>query len=257
MFGLFDKKDPNRCPVTEANRVWIENSFSSLGDFFGKESIINRAVLVPHHAHFPIQYNGEDSTAIETLMILAKQMEVEFDEIQLNFYNEGLTELTTGSALKGGRIFLQGDEVQGKSAGLYFGKEEDGKYHIALERRKLKQPENMVATLAHEIAHIKLLGEKRIEQNDEKLIDLAIVLFGLGIFSANAAFQTFRTIDSSGWRKMGYLSQMEWGYALALFAHLRGEKKLDWIEWLSLNVKGDFKQGERFIENHPELLFKA
>ncbi|MEO8769645.1 MAG: hypothetical protein ABI402_06160 [Ferruginibacter sp.] len=257
MFGLFSKKDPNRCPVTEENRLWIESSFSLLVDLFGKENIMNRAVLVPHHSHFPIQYNGEDKTAIDTLKILAKQMEVEFDDIALNFYHEGLTELATGSPLNGARIFLNSAPDDKNSAGLYFGKEEDGKYHIAMERRKLKQPENMVATLSHEIAHIKLLGETRIEDNDEKLTDFTTVIFGLGIFNANAAFQTFRTIDSSGWRKMGYLSQMEWGYALALFAHIRGEKTPDWIEWLSLNVKGDFKQGERFIENYPELLFKT
>jgi len=256
MFGLFDKKDPNRCPIADENRIWLEKSFSFLLEIFNKEKIKQRAILIPHHSNFPIKYNGESQTAIDTLKIVAKQMEVEFDEIELDFYDEGLTEISTGSPLRGGRIFLSRREEDKGSAGLYFGKQEDNKYHIALERRKLKQPENMVATLAHEIAHIKLLGENNIEENNEKLTDLTTMIFGLGIFNANAAFQTFRTIDSSGWRKMGYLSQMEWGYALSLLAHIRGEKTPDWIEYLTLNIKGDFKQGERFIDNNKELLFQ-
>ena len=58
-------------------------------------------------------------------------------------------------------------------------------------RKWLDEPENMVAVLAHEIAHIKLPGESRMEENDERITDLTTIFFGLGIFNANAAFQTF------------------------------------------------------------------
>ena len=112
----------------------------------------------------------------------------------------------------------------------------------------------MVATLAHELAHIKLLGENRIEANDEKLTDLTTLIFGMGIFNANVAFQTISDIDSIGWRKMGYLTQMEWGYGLSLLAYLRDETTPNWIEYLQLSVKEDFQQGERFIENNKDLI---
>src|ERR1017187_6738927 len=212
MFGLFDKKDPNRCPVSDDNRMRLEKNFSLLMDIFDREKIKQKKILIPHHSIFPIKYNGDTQTAFDTLKIVAEQMEVEFDEIQLNFYDEGVDAISSGS-LWGGRIFLNSDANDKGSAGLYWGRQEDNKYHIGLERRKLTQPENMVATLAHEIAHIKLLGENKIKENDEKLTDLTTVIFGLGIFNANAAFQTFNSIDSSGWQKMGYLTQMEWGYA--------------------------------------------
>ena len=32
------------------------------------------------------------------------------------------------------------------------------------------------------------------------------------------------------------------------------KKDSNWIEYLTLNVKGDFKQGERFIENNKDLI---
>src|ERR1700733_9658629 len=122
MFGLFDKKDPNRCPITEENRVWLESSFSLLLNIFDNEKIKQRAILIPHHSDFQIKYNGETQTAIETLKIVAKQMEVEFDEIELNFYDEGVREISTGSSFGGGRIFLNSFEDEAASAGLYFGK---------------------------------------------------------------------------------------------------------------------------------------
>jgi hypothetical protein len=256
MFGLFGKKIPDKCPISEDNRIWLEKSFSLLLDIFDRQKIKQRKILVPHHSDFPIKYNGTDQNAFDTIKIVAAQMDVDFDDIQLDFYNDGVRELSTGSPLNGGRIFLNSYDDDKGSAGLYFGRQEDNKYHIALERRKLHQPENMVATLAHEIAHIKLLGENRVDENDEKLTDLTTVVFGLGIFNANAAFQTFTTVDSSGWRKMGYLTQMEWGYALSLLAYIRDEKTPGWIEYLTLNVKSDFKQGEQFIANNEDLIFK-
>ena len=160
--------------------------------------------------------------------------------------------MSTGSPLGGGRIFLESENNK-TTAGLYFGREPDGLFHVALERKKLAQPENMVATLAHELSHIKLLGENKVEENDEKLTDLTTVIFGMGIFNANGAFQTYTTIDSSGWRKMGYLTQMEWGYALALFESTKRQKNPSWLSYLSPNVRQDFLLSQTFIErNSPQ-----
>jgi hypothetical protein len=50
--------------------------------------------------------------------------------------------------------------------------------------------------LAHEFSHIKLLGENRMQENHEHLTDLFTVVFGLGIFNANASFKEIKTADS-------------------------------------------------------------
>ena len=42
-------------------------------------------------------------------------------------------------------------------------------------------------------------------------------------YSTFASYQDFRC---HGWRKLGYLTQMDWGYALALIARLRREMLL-------------------------------
>ena len=243
------------CPVSENNRLWLEDAFLLLLDFFGKENTQQRKVLTPHYSDFPVRYDGTEQSARETMKIVATQMEVPFDSIELGFYNDREDRVSAGSPY-GRSIYLGLAEGEKYAGGLYFGRAEHGKYEIWLNRSKLSEPESMVATLAHEIAHIKLLGENRLEENDEHLTDLTTVVFGLGIFNANEAFQTFTKIDSYGWRSGGYLSQVQWGYALSLFAHIRGEKSPVWINHLTPNVKSDFLQGQQFIEANPKLVFQ-
>jgi hypothetical protein len=189
------------------------------------------------------------------MKIVAAQMEVPFETITLCYYDHGVREISTGSPL-GGRIFLQSREDDRNTSGLYWGRTESGKYEIWLNRENLTKPEGMVATLAHEIAHIKLLGENRIEVNNEPLTDLTTIIFGLGVFNANEAFQTLRGFDSYGWQSKGYLSQPQWGYALALFAYVRGERSPAWIDHLTPNVKSDFLKGQQFILDNLKIVFQ-
>ena len=149
LLELFNKKYPNRCPVSYDNRIWLEKSFSLLVDIFDKEKIRQTKILIPKYSHFPLKYNGDVQTAFNTLKIIAEQMEVEFDEIQLNIYDEGVKEISTGSRWVR-RGFLNSNDNDKGSAGLYWGKQTDSKYHIGLERGKLTQPEIMIATLAHD-----------------------------------------------------------------------------------------------------------
>jgi len=222
---------------------------------------------VPNYADFPIRYDGTAQSAFETMRIIATQMEVPVENIELHLYDEGVQSISSGSPF-GNSMFLNEDDAQKGSAGLYWGATSQGPYEIWVNRDKLAEPENLVATLAHEISHIKLLGEDRIDENDEHLTDLTAVIFGLGIFNANAAFQTFTTIKTYGWRSQGYLSQIQWGYALALFAHLRGESNVSgesngrnatspaWIDHLTPNIKSDFLQAQRFIAANSDLIFQ-
>lgn len=253
MFGLFRREVPAKCPVPEDKKIWIDKAFALLLELFGKESLVTRKICIPHFNDFPISYNGSEECAYATLRIIANNMEIDMEEIHLDFFDKEKKELRTDNSSWGTTIFIQSENNADGASGLYWGKREDGKYHVSLERSNIKDPERMVATLAHELAHIKLLGENRIEDNDEKLTDLTVLIFGLGIFNANAAFQTYRTSNASGWRSLGYLSQMEWGYALALLAQAREETSPAWTEHLCINVKRDFKMAEKFLQQEASL----
>jgi len=247
--------DKDTCPIEESQRQWIDNALLWLLKAFGEENIIAKKMLTPSFEDFPIKFNGEHQTTIDTCNIIASQMDINPADISLDIYEEGREEISTGSPT-GVRIFMQNDNAGKSTSGLYWGKQEDGKYHVALEEKNLSQPEKMIATLSHELSHIKLLGEGRIEKNNEPLTDLTTVVFGLGVFNANAAFQFRNNRDSWGYSKLGYLSQMEWGYALALLSHLKKEENPKWAEYLDRSVKADFKQSTRFILKNPDLLFQ-
>jgi len=249
MFG-FSKKDKRpQCPIPEERREWLEYAFGWLVDTFGEESIRQRPVLTPHHTDFPIRYNGDPQTGRDTTDIIARQMGIDPNEIEIFFYQDGIREIAAGDL--GRTIYTSGDGRDGSlksSSGRYLGRQEDGKFHIVLQEKNLREPEYMVATLAHELSHIILLGEERLQENDEQLTDINTVIFGLGVFNANAAFSTFQNYRSSGWRKLGYLTQMDWGYVLALFAELRGEKYPEWTNHLCKNVKADFLKSLKYLK---------
>ncbi len=98
----------------------------------------------------------------------------------------------------------------------------------------------MVAVMAHELAHVLLLGDNKISRDIEKmepLTDLMTVFCGFGVFSSNAAYT--RSVDHSGWMESshGYLTQRDYGFALAVFAWIRNEKDPIWRRELTKNVR--------------------
>lgn len=254
MFGLFSKKNNNECPIDLDMRPWMENAFLWLATQFGHDNIATKPILLPTPDHFPIRYNNSKESLIKTAAIIANQMEIDISEITLDTYEQNIQEF--GGDF-GHRIWTEVDKDSDKKMadGLYFDKNEQGKYDIFIEKRTLSDPENLVATLAHEFSHIKILGEKRLHFNDEQLTDLTTVVFGLGIFNANSAFKEHKSFDSYGHKSVGYLKQQEWGYALALYAYFRQEETSDWIKYLTANIKSDFKKSMAFINANKDKVF--
>ena len=114
-----------------------------------------------------------------------------------------------------------------------------------------RQPVALVATIAHELGHERLLGEQRIEserRDGEPLTDLCSVFFGMGIFAANAAFEFRRSDTHYGTTRLGYLTEPMCGCALARYAWLRGESSPGWAKYLDVNPRTWMKQGLRYLE---------
>jgi hypothetical protein len=255
MFKLFSKKNSNECPIDPEMRLWMENSFLWLATQFGHSNIATKPMLLPTPEHFPIQYDGSIESLTKTAEIVARQMEIDINEIRLDTYEQNIQEFTGDY---GHRIWTEVDKDSEEklAAGLYFDKNDQGKYDIFIEKKNLSDPENLVATLAHEFSHIKILGEKRLDFNDEQLTDLTPVVFGLGIFNANSSFKEHKSFDSYGHNSIGYLKQREWGYALALYAFFREEENPDWIKFLTPNIKADVKKSMGFINANTDKVFK-
>ena len=227
-------------------RLWMENAFLWLAEQFGKDNIATKPMLLPTTDHFPIRYDGSKECLIKTAEIIGRQMEIDINNVTLDIYDQSIQEFIGDL---GHRTWTEVDKNSNErlSAGLYLGKNEYGKYDILIEKKNLTNPENLVATLSHELAHIRLLGENRLNFNDELLTDLSTVVFGLGIFNANASFREHKSPEGYMTSSLGYLKQREWGYALALYAFYKQEENPDWIKFLNPNLKSDLKKGLNFI----------
>lgn len=254
--GLFSKifksSDP-KCPIDEDIRVWMENSFLWMMTQFGQQTIINNKTLIPASSDFPFALTGKEQDAFNILKVICQQMDIDPDNINLSFYTDHIIEY---SNQPGFQLSSQQEENEAASAGLYAGKDINGAFLIAVENDQLKNTEKLVATLAHELAHIKLLGEGLLKINDEYLTDLVTVFFGTGIFTANASFKFYSQQDKWGYSKQGYLLQQEWGYALALYAYIRQEHTPSWINHLTPNIKADFLKSEQYIYAHEGIILK-
>lgn len=254
--GFFSKKsipEKAKCPVSEEIRIWMENSYLWLMTQFGQETILNNRIVTPDYSSFPFSFTTEKEDAFNSLKTLCSQMRIEPSDIELYFYTDHIIEYNNQPGL---RLSSIQDENESTSSGLYFNKNENGKFIIAIEEEQLKDSTNLIATIAHELAHIKILGEGRLSINDEYLTDLVTVFFGLGIFTANSSFRFYSKQDGWGYSRQGYLLQQEWGYALALYAYIREERTPSWINFLTPNIKSDFLQSEMYIYAHEDIILR-
>jgi hypothetical protein len=130
----------------------------------------------------------------------------------------------------------------------------DGRGVIAIGYEHVNDPRRVVAVAAHELCHHKLLyrGLARADEKDhEPLTDLATVFFGLGVFTANAAFRFSQ--GRGGWQRqqLGYMNQPMFGYALAYTARMRGDEDPAWSRYLDGNPRGYFRQASRYLRQRP------
>jgi len=157
----------------------------------------------------------------------------------------------------------------GRSRGVGHFRIQDGRAVIALDQSEFADPKLLTAITVHELCHLRLLGEHRIErdrQDGERLTDLLTVYFGFGIFATNAAMRfaradrgwslvplgelddlTLNAARHEGYNRLGYLSSAEFGYALACYCWLRREKDPGWARYVNPGPQLHLKQGLAFL----------
>jgi hypothetical protein len=225
-----------KSPVSESQRAWLDQRIDWLVEEFGAARLDALPMVLPTTEFFPDSFHNREADVEPMLRRICRQMAIDLERIDLYFYDQKPPELGSGVVLKGGSK---------GAAGLYHA---GSRQRIGIERGQLADPMSLVATLAHELGHVLLLGEDRIERNaddHEPLTDLLTVLFGYGIFSANACVRD-GAWSAGGWQgwsvgRQGYLSQGSWSYALARYALRRNDPKPKWGRHLRADIRSGMK----------------
>ena len=238
MFGWLFRPS---CPCDPAAQAWVEERLLWLAEEFDDSAFSGRRVVLPIPRFFPDPYDGSEETVRTLLDRVCDYMDVVPDLVDLEFVaNAGKIRLVNDA----------GQELPG-AAGTY--QEGEGKFLVRIDRSGLHDPMGLVGTIAHELAHVRLLGESRINRNvfdNELLTDLTVVHFGLGMFLANTPrtwASQYTTWPDSDLRKPEYMTPPMFGWALAHLAWFRGEQKPAWAKHLSMGARANLKQGIQYL----------
>jgi hypothetical protein len=228
-----------KCPVSVEAQRWIQDSLQWLVAEFGGDAL-NGEMLLPASVFPPGSFSGTEASLRPLLQRLCTRVGVDIDAIQVDLSDDpDIPDMGPGvpilSQFSGAAGHFQWD---------------GGVPVVALRRRQLRHPVALTATLAHELAHVRLLTERRVDpvrKDHEQLTDLATVFFGLGVFTANAAFEFSKS--QYGWQasRLGYLGEDLFGYSLAYYAYLRGEKDPSWARTLDTNPRACMRKGLRYL----------
>jgi hypothetical protein len=251
MFGLKPKP-----PVSDEDRQWVDDGFNRLSRMLGHKRMLEANLVLPDAEHFPDPYDKSESAAEKMLCRICDYMKVDRSQIDLEIFPDETEEL------KEMLPYWKGSH--NGCAGLYVHPDDEShRMVVALRSSQLDDPMALVATLAHELGHVILLGGGLMEhsvKDMEPMTDLLTVFLGFGIFNANCAARLtkWQNDRKQGWsmQRLGYLPEEIYGYALARFAYERGERRPEWTKHLSTNVRSYFKKSEAWLE-HNEAMQKA
>ncbi len=229
------------CPCDAAAKAWVEERLDWLAGEFDDSAFTGRPVVLPTPEFFPDPYDGSKKSVRKLLDRVCDFMDVVPDLVELR-----LADMTPKVWL----VNEAGHDLPGAGGTYHEGLRQ---FVVTIDRSGLDDPMGLVGTVAHELAHARLLGEGRVmreEFDNELLTDLTVVHFGLGIFLAN----TPRTWASHYGRWPGtdllkpeYMTPPMFGWALAHLAWFRGEERPEWARHLHGDARANLKQGLRYL----------
>lgn len=233
-----------RCPLDPVAKAWIDARFLALVTMFGLDGLRSVRVVLPTEEDFPEVFADErDPGAI--LRRVALHLELDPDEVELQILGD------EDEALPLNRWgFATGRYVSGPEGA-----------RIRLEAREAADPEQLVARLALELGRHDLVraGHMSADREEAGLSpELYALLRGLGVIVANADLREQAGIQRHfGWwnaASLGGLDDTAHGYALALFAWLRGEGKPTWASRLHPEVRRHLQASLKYLAKTGDAL---
>jgi hypothetical protein len=246
------------CPVSVPVQAWLESSFQWFTEQFGSGALRKDAILPS--AFVPARYAATREQLEVLVRRVAVLMGVSSGRVTVEAF-DGTADRK--AAARSGRS---------RAVGHY--REVNGRAVVALDLAEAGDPASMTAIIAHELSHVLLIGDRRISPerpDQERLTDLLTVYFGFGIFTANAALRystahrgwvvkagerlderMLNAARNDGYSRLGYLTEREFGYALACYCQVRGETRPRWVSEIDPGPRSFLEQGLAYLSGFGE-----
>lgn len=202
---------------------WVEDRFAILLEHFSAEKSVQATQLVtPDTGRFVIDADTAEARAEQAYRQTAALAGFADWPVKLvSMGDEGPRNLSSG-------VILPSTNTAAGS----FSVNQDGEVEIRFSRDLMDRPDDLVATFAHELAHLLLHSrqvEEGVDAEDAELVtDLGAVYLGFGVYLANSAFEIQQFDDGlmgGGWtsQRQGYLTENTLVYATALFCAIKDD----------------------------------
>lgn len=221
-----------------------------LSHFGGSHFYESTQLILPTEEYFPSKVNTPESAAQETFEQVKNYAGLEKWPCVLQVQEED-PNLVVGETL-----LVQ--NVEHNPHGT-FSINEKNEAIITYNPKLVTSPTQMVATFAHELAH--LLTSTAPEpppggwENWEFATDITATFLGFGIFQANSVFnfKQYSSAGTIGWQTTGggYLSESEHSYSLAIFLQLKGLSADIAYPHCDGNIKALLKKALQELEHKP------
>ena len=229
------------CPVDRAAKVWIEERLEWLSKEFPQSAFTGKPVILPTAEFFPDRYDPSEDSVRALLDRVCGYMGVSPSVVELKLISQV------------GKVWLvnESGKYLPQAAGTY--EEGHSQFVVRIDKSGLDDPMSLVGTIAHELAHVRLMGEGRVDGDifdNELLTDLTVVFHGLGIFLANSPRvweSQFTKWPGTNLNKTEYMSPPMFGYALAHMAWFQKESRPVWAKHLHGGARANLKQGIRYL----------
>ncbi|WFU07964.1 hypothetical protein QA646_11620 [Rhizobium sp. CB3090] len=204
----------------------------------------------PRHADFPKSGLSGHEHVFFVLSYLCQLLKLDVESFELRKQREAIEPHVGGLALV--------KNVPQDPGGTY--RAAKNRHIITYKPAVARNLEQLIAVLIHELCHSVLFSiptrPPDWAQNEEFVTDLATVFFGFGVFGGNQSFQFSQFRDTAsgtqGWstQRLGYLTQNEWGFALAVRALLTNEDVLPIKEYATSGLLANFTKNHRYLEKN-------
>ncbi len=229
-------------------RDWLTEALDELCERKGRRTFLTAPILEPIDRWFPDRWEASEGgvRALCRRLLAYAGLGVLRAAVTIYTNEEEVLELDG----QGGAARASSSGHRGAAA--WFAGIRDGVCYFGADARQLEQPEAIVGTMCHEIAHAWRHHHGLVQENralEELLTDLTTIYLGFGILTVNNAYR-YRASGDWGvtrWShaRTGYLSPQAMSYLLALQADAR---QLD---------KAARRRITRFLEPNQRTFFKA